>query len=156
MTTELRVGSWTPEEDALLKELWCSGMTATKIVESFPERTKNAIIGRVHRLRIERTIPNTGTGHSRIAVVRPQRQTPFKPKAPVVMLEAQPQLFPPAPEGGVSLMELRRNMCRDVIDPHGSTDGLALYCGKRTIDGKSFCSYHAAIYYVPYTARRRG
>jgi hypothetical protein len=68
----------------------------------------------------------------------------------------EPQLsFLPSPQDGIAILELRRGLCRDVLDLHGAPDGLALYCGKRTIEGKSFCSYHTAIYYTPYSARRR-
>jgi len=141
---------WTPEEDAVLTELWCSGMTAREIVDNFPERTKNAIIGRVHRLRLERNLPDR---EGAISVHHhPKRQHPFRPKAPLVMPEAD---LPPAREGGITIMELRSGLCRDVLDLRGAPDGLALYCGKRTIGGKSFCPHHEGLYYTPYTARRR-
>lgn len=155
---------WTKEDDAILAELWCSGVPARIIVDKFPERTRNAIIGRVHRLKLVRNLPDTSS-KPRYAEWknRPRRvrSHPFKSRAPIIvqpkatiMREAQSDLFPEAPVDGVSIMELKWYHCRSVADSQ-SSDGLAMYCGRRTIEGKSFCSYHAAIYYVPYQQRLR-
>jgi hypothetical protein len=149
---------WTPEEDDVLAALWCSGVAATKIVDNFPGRTKNAIIGRVHRLKLERSLPDR-TGVAIRPSARPKRQHPFQPKAPVVMPEPLPVPIPEPtvedPETGVTLMELKSYHCRAILDLHGAPDGLAIYCGKRVWQGRSFCPDHMSDYYVPLQPRLR-
>ena len=49
--------SWTPEREKKLKELWTKGHTASKIASIIGNTTRNAIIGKAHRLNLEaRTI----------------------------------------------------------------------------------------------------
>ena len=42
--------SWTPERENKLKELWKKGHTASKIAKLKGGATRNAIIGKAHRL----------------------------------------------------------------------------------------------------------
>lgn len=47
--------TWTPEQDVLLKRYWCEGLSCSQVARALiadgcPVRTRNAIIGRVHRL----------------------------------------------------------------------------------------------------------
>jgi hypothetical protein len=43
---------WDDVEDARLRGLWLSGLSASKIAAQMPGRTRNAIIGRAHRLKL--------------------------------------------------------------------------------------------------------
>ncbi len=151
--------SWTKEDDEILARLWCSGIPASKIVDTFPGRTKNAIIGRVHRLRLDRIVSDTGGPRIR-ARPKSKRSHPFIPKAPIVVPEPKPAPLPTkvsdTPEGGIAFMALRSHHCRSIIDSHGAPDGLALYCGGQVAEGRSFCPYHASIYYRPAPQRLRG
>ena len=45
--------SWTPERESKLKELWNKGHTASKIATLIGETTRNAVIGKAHRLNLE-------------------------------------------------------------------------------------------------------
>ena len=45
--------SWTPERENKLKELWKKGHTASQIASIIGNTTRNAIIGKAHRLNIE-------------------------------------------------------------------------------------------------------
>jgi len=45
--------SWTPEREEKLKELWKKGHTASKIAELIGNTTRNAIIGKAHRLNLQ-------------------------------------------------------------------------------------------------------
>jgi hypothetical protein len=42
--------AWTPEQDALLRELWAEGLSAEKIAQRIPGRSRNSVIGRAHRM----------------------------------------------------------------------------------------------------------
>ena len=45
--------SWTPEREKKLKELWQKGHTASEIASLLGETTRNAVIGKAHRLNLE-------------------------------------------------------------------------------------------------------
>ena len=50
--------SWTPEREEKLKELWKKGHTASKIAELIGNTTRNAIIGKAHRLNLQARAPS--------------------------------------------------------------------------------------------------
>ena len=43
--------SWTDERVELLKKLWADGLSASQIAAELGGITRNAVIGKVHRLR---------------------------------------------------------------------------------------------------------
>ena len=45
--------SWTPEREEKLKEFWKKGHTASKIAELIGDTTRNAVIGKAHRLNLQ-------------------------------------------------------------------------------------------------------
>ena len=45
--------SWTPEREEKLKELWKKGHTASQIASILGETTRNAVIGKAHRLNLQ-------------------------------------------------------------------------------------------------------
>ena len=50
---------WTAERVELLKELWADGLSARQIAESLGQVTRNAVIGKAHRLGLStRTVPS--------------------------------------------------------------------------------------------------
>ena len=48
--------SWTEEKVAKLKELWSKGHTASQIAEALGNTTRNAVIGKAHRLNLSAKI----------------------------------------------------------------------------------------------------
>ena len=45
--------SWTPEKEEKLKELWKKGHTASQIAGMLGNTTRNAVIGKAHRLNLQ-------------------------------------------------------------------------------------------------------
>ena len=45
--------SWTTDREEKLKELWKKGHTASQIAEILGGTTRNAVIGKAHRLNLE-------------------------------------------------------------------------------------------------------
>ena len=45
--------SWTTEKEIKLKELWKKGHTASQIAEILGDTTRNAVIGKAHRLSLQ-------------------------------------------------------------------------------------------------------
>ena len=50
--------SWTSEKVEKLKELWSKGHTASQIAEALGDTTRNAVIGKAHRLNLEARAPS--------------------------------------------------------------------------------------------------
>ena len=59
--------TWTEQDDAILRQKWSQGLSATQIMLLLPGRSRNAIIGRVHRIGLPRrwNRPNPRKGQSR-------------------------------------------------------------------------------------------
>tara|TARA_B100000029_G_C17107672_1_gene790332 strand:- start:39 stop:536 length:498 start_codon:yes stop_codon:yes gene_type:complete len=45
--------SWTPEKEKKLRELWKKGHSASQIASMLEGTTRNAVIGKAHRLKLE-------------------------------------------------------------------------------------------------------
>ncbi|MGZ8334296.1 MAG: GcrA family cell cycle regulator [Allosphingosinicella sp.] len=83
--------SWTDERIDRLKELWTQGMTASQIADELGGVSRNAVIGKAHRLGLQSrpspVKPNEGPGEP--------STSPFEPEAPA---EAEAAARPEAAE----------------------------------------------------------
>jgi GcrA cell cycle regulator len=148
---------WTDTRTERLKKLWADGHPASGIAALLGEVTRNAVIGKVHRLGLAarkttsrqpvpcRTSPRrNGSGRAGL------RQAPAR-----FVRSASP--LPPAPPPPVAalmlpLRQLRADQCRWPIgDP--KEDGFG-FCGCQKAPSVPYCAHHAAIAYNP--AARRG
>ena len=61
--------SWTEEKIKKLRELWSKGKTASQIAEILGDTTRNAVIGKAHRLNLEARAPskNTSSGQREVS-----------------------------------------------------------------------------------------
>jgi GcrA cell cycle regulator len=79
--------SWTDERIDRLKELWTQGMTASQIADELGGVSRNAVIGKAHRLGLQ----------SRPSPVKPNEEageaipSPFEPEAETEQAEAKPE-----------------------------------------------------------------
>lgn len=115
---------WNDASEATLKQLWDSGMSATDIGSEMGGLSRNAILGKAHRMRL------------------PKRRAEGKPRACAMEKKQEPSLVEiKGPPGGVSFIDLRKFHCREVVgwDPNG---GLARYCGTTRWTGSSYCRVH--------------
>jgi GcrA cell cycle regulator len=151
---------WTSERTEKLRELWADGLSASQCAEKLGGGiTRNAVISKVHRSGFaERTKGETGRGvkstKTKAAPAPAKEPVPIAAPSPAPRLAPIEQAFaqaapPPPPAGaGVTLIELRLSSCRWVNgDPR---DDSHRYCGERREtmeDGKSYCSFHAALAY---------
>jgi GcrA cell cycle regulator len=143
---------WTDERVDQLQQLWLRGLSASKIAADLGGVTRNAVIGKVHRLGLEgRTMT------SRIKPPKPQRSSPKRRLAqraqalrlpPPSTLEAPTPL--PAPHADdvarVSLDKLEADHCRWPCASHVNNE-TPQYCGEQRVRG-SYCAGHAARAYV--------
>ncbi|MCT4655773.1 MAG: GcrA cell cycle regulator [Cohaesibacter sp.] len=166
--------SWTDERVELLKKLWTDGLSASQVAAELGGVTRNAVIGKVHRLglsgRAKTTTTTQRARRSRSQTSRPARQT--SASAPTVgatalKAEAKPQAAPQAKpkekpqEDAVvvpiskraSILTLTENTCKWPIGDPG--DGDFHFCGHKSEAGAPYCKYHAEIAYQPSADRRR-
>ena len=45
--------SWTPEKEQKLRQLWKKGHSGSEIARMLGDTTRNAVIGKAHRLKLE-------------------------------------------------------------------------------------------------------
>ncbi|MCF3593117.1 GcrA cell cycle regulator [Rhodobacteraceae bacterium LMO-12] len=70
--------SWTDERVELLKKMWGEGQSASQIAKELGGVTRNAVIGKVHRLGLS----NRATGAKTEAKAKPSPKAEAKPRAP--------------------------------------------------------------------------
>ena len=162
--------SWTDERVEMLRKLWLEGRSASQIASELANGiTRNAVIGKVHRLGLSSRAkaPSASPPRPRARTAAP-RAPIMRPLAPVVRganalaLNVQPTMAPsieafedvvfPIAEY-VTIMELRESMCRWPIGDPASSD--FRFCGSRSTTGASYCDHHAQLAYQPPQDRRR-
>lgn len=87
--------SWTDERVELLKKMWTEGQSASQIAKELGGVTRNAVIGKVHRLGLSNRVEGAA------APVAPVAPTPVKPAAPEPVAPAAAAVPPrvePEPE----------------------------------------------------------
>lgn len=164
--------SWTDERVDILKKLWAEGLSASQIANRLGGVTRNAVIGKVHRLGL-----SGRTTTSRVKTQRPRRRA--APRAagggvhtfrthgnvalkayyeadPEAEIEAAPatveELVIPIAERA-SILSLKESMCRWPIGDPG--DAEFHFCGRDSGQGTPYCEYHARVAYQPPNSRRR-
>ena len=143
--------SWTPERVATLERLWTDGLSASEIAARFPGITRNAVLGKLHRLgRLGRGRP-TASAKSR-EVKPPRAPSVRRQKPPVRMRPPVAPVSAPMPSwaGEVTGVEALRSWhCRWPIgDPH---DAAFTFCGRR-VAARPYCGEHRAVAYRPASA----
>lgn len=155
---EAKMG-WTDERVELLKKLWQDGLSASQIAKQLGGVTRNAVIGKVHRLGLSgRATPSTP---ARTAFKAPRPARPAVAAAPPprrvaepVMLAAQiaPARYVEEAPGTATVLTLGAHMCKWPIgDP--SLDSFT-FCGRRAGDGP-YCVEHSQIAYQPAQTRKK-
>jgi GcrA cell cycle regulator len=157
--------SWTDERVELLKKLWSDGLSASQIAAELGGITRNAVIGKVHRLGLSGRAKSASAGAPRQRKARSPallrigraaiRGNTALAHAYEIEVEAEPELIDniiPIGQRRTS-MELTESTCRwPVGDPGG---GDFFFCGGNTISPLPYCAYHARIAYQPAADRRR-
>jgi GcrA cell cycle regulator len=157
--------SWTDERVETLKKLWADGLSASQIAAELGGVTRNAVIGKVHRLGLSGRAKSPSSAASR----------PRKPRAASHMLrvsrssmrgntalahayefDVEPETEPidnVIPLGQRrSLLELTDETCRWPIGDPGTAD--FFFCGGPTITSLPYCAYRSRVAYQPANARR--
>ena len=66
--------SWTSEKVEKLKELWSKGHTASQIAQALGDTTRNAVIGKAHRLNLEARAPSKQSSSPKSPIGHPNEE----------------------------------------------------------------------------------
>jgi GcrA cell cycle regulator len=157
--------SWTDERVELLKKLWSDGLSASQIAAELGGITRNAVIGKVHRLGLSGRAKSASSGVPRkrkaratthmLRIGRSIRGNTALAPAYDIEPEAQPALIDNIIPIGQrrSILELTEATCHwPVGDPSA---GDFFFCGGNTMFGLPYCAHHARMAYQPASDRRR-
>lgn len=149
--------TWTDEAVNALKQYWKDGLSASYIARNLSsqfkaEVSRNAVLGKVHRLRLESRAHLKGRrdGPAGRVGVKPTIPKPTPKRALPGLTAAD---VPPHPDGLVKLADLQPNQCRFPYgDPQDPDFG---FCGRTCEPGQVYCKAHYRVAYLPVAKRRK-
>lgn len=133
--------SWTNERVELLEKLWKEGKSAAEIAKELGGVTRNAVIGKAHRLGLSGRpqTPKKETVKATAAKKTPEKTSAAAAPARMVVETAE------KPENGLTILDLNDRVCKWPIgDPR---DENFYFCGERSRPGTPYCDRHAAMAY---------
>jgi GcrA cell cycle regulator len=140
--------NWTDDRVEQLKNLWTEGLSASQIARALGGVTRNAVIGKVHRLGLAGRASPSRSERPRLPMAPKVSMRTHVPPAPVV--EEDPLTFDDGSHATV--LTINDRMCRWPIgDP--SADEFH-FCGRSPKGGSPYCEAHARKAYQPQQQRR--
>ncbi|MBD8553593.1 GcrA family cell cycle regulator [Rhizobium sp. CFBP 8762] len=170
--------NWTDERVEKLKKLWAEGLSASQIAAQLGGVSRNAVIGKVHRLCLpgraksgggtpaakRPATPRPQTFTARPATVAANANVPPRTTATAdvqddIIEQIVEEVAVPVVTGAVpaarclELTELTDRTCKWPIgDPLKEEFH---FCGNDAPEASPYCSYHARLAYQPSSERRR-
>ncbi len=176
--------SWTDERVETLKRMWSEGQSASQIAKELGGVTRNAVIGKVHRLGLSN---RTGGAGPKTAAKAEPKKKPAAKAEPKAKTEAKPvdkpiipmrkpiitagQPLPPQP----SANEISPEALATVREVEKKSKKISLmeltertckwpvgdpatddfwFCGLPVQQGKPYCEAHVGVAFQPMSARR--
>ena len=138
--------SWTDEKVNKLKELWGKGQTASQIAEILGGVSRNAVIGKAHRLNLSSKIKT----RSQIQSTKKrdnylEKKIKFKGRRGKFKSLILDKNFEPAKN--LSLEELTEETCK-YMEGNPDEKG-ATFCGRKNVEKFSYCPLHLMVVFQP-------
>ena len=139
--------SWTPEKVEKLKELWGKGQTASQIAEIIGGLSRNAIIGKAHRLNLSakiraRSSTNNQNYYNPNSESENSQKRVKKSKFKSLIIEKDFE-----PENPKQLEDLTEEVCKWPIG-HPDEDSF-YFCGRNSLKEFSYCKLHILYAFQP-------
>ncbi|RTL52530.1 MAG: GcrA cell cycle regulator [Bradyrhizobiaceae bacterium] len=162
----MTVISWTDDRVEQLKKLWESGLSASQIAAELGNITRNAVIGKVHRLGLSGRAKSPSSAAPRQRKTRPA-QNMMRISRPVSrgntalahVFETESEPDPVAFDNVVpmsqrrTLLELTEDTCHWPIGDPSSSE--FFFCGGKAVASLPYCAHHSRVAYQPASERRR-
>jgi hypothetical protein len=155
---------WTEQLVNQLIKLFNAGRSGSEIsrqmsVETGIEITRNAVIGKIHRLRKHGLVgPAINQKHvAKVPAFKPRHFLARKPVRKPALAPVPPAVYPkPNSQHAVKVQDIGRNQCRYIgADFARGNGGEQFMCGAPTLEKKPYCSrHHALTTYAPAANRR--
>ena len=139
--------SWNEEKVAKLKELWGKGNTASQIAEIIGGLSRNAVIGKAHRLNLSlkiksRSYSHAGSFQKNSEESKSKQKLGRKSRFQSLIIEKDFE-----PENPKKLEELDESSCKW---PIGHPEEESFYfCGRSSLKDFSYCKLHLLYAYQP-------
>ena len=157
--------TWTDERVETLKKLWTDGLSASQIAAELGGITRNAVIGKVHRLGLSGRAKSPSSAAPRPRKAR-QHQHMMRVSRPSARgntalahaydldAEPEPELVDNVVPMGQrrTLLELTEETCRWPIGDPSHAD--FFFCGGQAITSLPYCAFHSRVAYQPPNMRR--
>ena len=138
--------SWTEEKVNKLKELWGKGSTASQIAEIIGGVSRNAVIGKAHRLNLSQKIKTRSSIQQAKTLTKQNlTETKFKGRRSKFKSLILDKNFEPAKN--LTLEELTEDTCKYMEGNPNEKE--ARFCGRKNVEKFSYCPLHLMIVFQP-------
>ena len=139
--------SWTDEKVNKLKDLWGKGQTASQIAAIIGGVSRNAVIGKAHRLNLSAKIKTRSSISQNTVITNSQNNGEFKKgsrknRFRSLLLDKN---FEAAKN--LQLEDLNENTCKYMEGHPDEKD--SSFCGRKTVEKFSYCPLHLMIVFQP-------
>jgi len=162
----MTVITWSDDRVEQLKKLWEAGLSASQIAAELGNVTRNAVIGKVHRLGLSGRAKSPSSSVPRPRKTRPAQHimrisrpvsrgnTALAQAFEMVAEEQEERYDNVVPMSQrKTLLELTEDTCHWPVGDPGSPD--FFFCGGKSLQSLPYCAHHSRIAYQPATDRRR-